>query len=144
MTYRLLDHTADIAIEIDAADEAGLFDALAKGLLHVLTDVPGCAEGTSHMDATVEGHDLGALLVAFGNEVLFLFEVETFLWSGAELLSIEDGEARIRIFGERFDPERHPIARPFKAVTHHDAVVTRLPAEGEAQPRWTAEIIVDL
>lgn len=144
MPYTLVDHTGDIALALEGADAAALFDGLTRGLLHVLTDEASCEvrEDRAH-EVTLEAGDLAELLVAFGNEWLFLFEVEQLLGARVELTALDedapDGVAGTFVLhGERFDPERHPIARPFKAVTHHDAVVTRHDAG------LRASIVIDL
>jgi SHS2 domain-containing protein len=146
MSYRFVDHTGDFAIELEAADVPGAFVEAARGLLHLLTDAPQSVSEREQRPIGLDAIDGESLLVALGNELLYLFEVEGFLWarlvttsSASDLL---EGSLAGELHGEAFDPERHPIARPFKAVTHHGA---ELEETGEEEGRNVrARFVVDL
>ena len=55
------------------------------------------------------------------NELIYLFEVEEYLCARFEVDELGEDFLSGTAHGERFDAERHPIARPMKAVTHHGA-----------------------
>ncbi len=134
--HRFFDHTADSGVELEAPDFAGLASASAVALLDLLTGAPKTVDPIEERRFAVEGVDEADLLVAIGNELLFLFDVEGFLCCALEV-SGTDG-LRCVARGELRDPDRHPIAVPIKAVTHHGAGVSRLP------DRWTATLVYDL
>ncbi len=142
MDYRFVDHTGDFALEVEAAGPEAAVEATARGLLHLLTDAPESVREEETRTITLEALDGASLLVELGNELLYLFEAEGFLWSRLVLTpggpSPMEGALEGTLHGEPFDPSRHPIARPFKAVTHHGALLRRRAAGTEAR------IIVDL
>lgn len=137
-TYTFFDHTGDYGVDLEAPDEEGLVEAFARAFVDLLTGSPESVGETVEREVEVEGLDFVDLLVAFGNELVFLFEVEGFLCASFEVSEFDDqllvGVAR----GEVYDPERHPISRPMKAVTHHGACLE----EGPAGVR--ARIVFDL
>jgi len=138
-THTLVDHTGDIAADLRASSVAGLFRAATVALLDVLTDaVPSVGDEASRA-LTLDGIDAEDLLVALGNELLFLFEVEGFLARDLHLEELDETTLRGTLRGALFDPERHPIARPIKAVTHHQAHI-----EEHADGSVTARLVFDL
>ncbi len=137
-TYRLVDHTGDFALEVEAPDMAGVASGVVRGLLALLTDAPATVSTEHELDLDVNGIDEAATLVALGNEVLYLFDAERWLAADVTLTVVEPTRLAGVVRGEPFDPARHPIARPFKAVTHHGAAVVR---DGD---RLRARLVVDL
>jgi SHS2 domain-containing protein len=137
-SHRFFDHTGDFGADIEASSREEIFAELAPALVHLLTDKTQAVLSTEDREIEVEGIDDEALLVALGNELLYLFEVEGFLAASLSDVDIEDGVLSALVHGERFDPARHPIARPIKAVTHHGAEVV------EADGAWKARVIFDL
>lgn len=117
MPYRLLPHTADIAVELRAPDEAGLREAGVEALRELLV-------GSSPVHALAErpieprGADATERLVHFLGDVLYLYDTERFVPARA-------GPAGV--LGEPFDPARHVAIREVKAVTHHGAEVQTRP-----------------
>jgi len=116
--YRFVPHTADIAVELVARDEAGLRASGVDALRTLLV-------GSSTVEAREERPvDLGRArwensgaaqrLVRFLAEVLYLYDAERFVPARA-------GGAGV--LGEPFDPARHTAAREVKAVTYHGATV---------------------
>ena len=137
-SHRFFDHTGDFGADMEAQTREELFAELAPALMHLLTDNLQVILTTDDYELEVEGIDDEALLVALGNELLYLFEVEGFLSASLSDVEVEDGVLRARVHGEHFDPARHPIARPIKAVTHHGAEVAL------ADGTWKARVIFDL
>jgi SHS2 domain-containing protein len=111
--YRLLPHTADIAVAIIAPDEAGLRAAGIAALRELLV-------GSSPVRVVAEraiaprGHDVAERLVRFLQDALYFYAVEGFVPG-------ETGPAGI--LGEPFDPGRHTALREVKGVTYHGATV---------------------
>ncbi|HJK91587.1 MAG TPA: archease [Polyangiaceae bacterium LLY-WYZ-15_(1-7)] len=121
MPYRFLDHTGDFAIELEAADAPEAYGLATRALLHLLTDAPETVRETTTRDIALEGVDPTDLLITLGNELLFLFEVEGFLAARLDVEHCDDDTLEGTLHGAPYDPAHHPIARPAKAVTHHDA-----------------------
>ena len=114
MPYRLVPHTADIAVELVAPDEPGLRAAGIDALRDLLV---GSSPVQSLAERPIEpqGRDVAERLVRFLEEALYLY-AEQFVPGRA-------GPAGV--LGEPFDPARHVALREVKAVTYHGATVRR-------------------
>ncbi|MCO5166554.1 MAG: archease [Planctomycetes bacterium] len=124
-SYRFFDHTGDFGVDVEAPDEGAAVAACARAFLALLTDAPETVAEREAREVSVTGIDAPATLVALGNELLYLFEVERFLCARFSPARVEATRIEGTAHGERFDPARHPIARPVKAVTHHQAALAR-------------------
>lgn len=131
-THTFFDHTGDYGVDLAGESFEELLDALARAFLDLLTGAPEAVAEVEARSLEVRGVDEEDLLVALGNELLFRFEMG-FLVARLKVSAVleEDGSEgpegelvlQAQAWGETFDPERHPIARPMKAVTHHQASV---------------------
>lgn len=140
--YRFIDHTGDFGLELEAADLGEVFAGVARAFADLLTDGPDLVAAQEARELTVSGLDAPDLLVAFANELLYLFEVEGFLCARFEPTRASPSEVAGTCFGEPYDPARHTIARPVKAVTHH--AVRCEPARPSEGDGWRARLIFDL
>lgn len=137
-SYRFFDHTGDFGVELAGRDAGALASALARAWLDLFTGAPQAVAEVEAREVEVSGVDEADLLVALGNELIYLFEVEKLLCARFEPTACEPGRLRGVVHGERFDPTRHPVARPVKAVTHHGA---------RCEPHeagWRGRIVFDL
>jgi SHS2 domain-containing protein len=115
MPYRLLPHTADIAAELRARDEAGL-RAAGVEVLRALLVADSVVRTAQERPVELRGADAPERLVHFLSDVLYLYDSERFVPACA---------AGAGVLGEPFDPARHHAQREVKAVTHHDAQIRR-------------------
>jgi SHS2 domain-containing protein len=136
--YQFFDHTGDFGVEVRAETPEEAVEEAARALLDLLTGAPETVREQESRALLVEGLDAAETLVALGNELLFLFETEGFLCARLELDEVAEDAFEGVAHGERFDPDRHPIARPIKAVTHHGA---ELSPTGDG---WRIRLIFDL
>ncbi|RMG07724.1 MAG: archease [Planctomycetota bacterium] len=120
-SLRFFDHTGDFGVVLEAPGLGGLAELLVRAFLELLIEVPAAVHERSEHRIELEGIDGADLLVALGNELVYLFEVEGFLAARLEVLRASETALCGVLHGDRFDPEEHPIARPVKAVTHHGA-----------------------
>lgn len=145
MSFRLVDHTADLAIEAEGASaEEALADA-ARGLTAVLSgrrDLHRLGLPDRELAFSVEAPDRVALLVAFLSELLWHYESEDLLWlgGGVRLGTGREGIARLEAVGNavRHDPARHGRGVEVKAVTYHDVRFE------EAARRWRLRVLLDI
>lgn len=136
-THRLLEHTADMGIEVEAESLEDLFAEAALGLREVIFDGSrGWALDTYTLEA--RGEDEGEMLVDFLAEVLFLVESRGLFPATIASLVIEGSSVRAGIGAEPFDSERHVVEREVKAVTFHQLRVERLGG------LWRAQVYLDL
>jgi SHS2 domain-containing protein len=128
--FRFLEHTADAYIEAygDTMEEA--FENAAFATLAVMTDAEK-VEPRIENDVEVEAQDEYALLYNWIEELLIMFETTGNLYSRFKISSIEKTRSGLRlkakIWGEPFDPERHPSKVGVKAITYHRMEILRKP-----------------
>ena len=139
MPYRVLDHTADLALEITAPTRAGLYQEAAAGFGDCLVELSGVVERAQRRFAVAAG-DWELLLVEWLAELLHAFESDGFLARRAEVVVTgENGCALTAVaFGEHFDPERHALRVLIKGVTYH-ALRVNQDAGG-----WTGHVVFDI
>lgn len=156
MSHRFFDHTADVGVDIEAPDRDGLFTEALHAFTDTLTPFEGLgsgggsgAERAVEWEIDLEAESLDELLMLWLEELLFLFEVDALLFSGAEVRvegvegregQGEEGPWRLHAVahGEVYDPERHPLKVLIKGVTYHELAVEEL-SEG-----WRARVIFDI
>jgi SHS2 domain-containing protein len=142
VSYRLLDHTADLALEVQAPTRDDLFAEAAAALTDCLTDRERIAERASRAVALAAG-DLGTLMVDWLTDLLVAFEVEGLLAARARVEVAPRGEGgwalAAEVWGEPRDEARHPLKTLVKGITYHQLEVAPEPTGG-----WRARITLDL
>ncbi len=136
MGYEWIEHTADVAVKVWGKDVQELFSEAAKALFSVITDIE---KVTPKFEERIEaeGEGVEGLLVGWLNELLYLHEVKGMLFSQFEP-KLTKGRVEGKTRGEPFDPSRHEILTPVKAVTYHGLELKR--EEGH----WEATLIFDV
>lgn len=137
--YTLIDHTADMAFEVEAKDWPSLLAAATLALSDLVRPL-GSFDIWTNRRVSVRGEDREEVLVAWLNEVLYLFESGGFLPALAEVEQADDRRASGVLRGGCTDPALEPPDRVVKAVTFHDLHVEE---GGNGRP-WRARIVVDL
>lgn len=135
--FRTLDHTADIGVEVQGADQGALFRNAARALTSLLTD-PGVLHPLVSLPVAIEAGDTGELLVHWLNTLLYLFETRGFLTCGAVFEEMSPARLRATLQGETYEEGRHPVHRVPKAATYHRLQVM------EDEGRWVARVYFDL
>jgi SHS2 domain-containing protein len=128
-----------MGFEVRAGRREDLYEEAARALFELIVDDLGAVRARERVAVEVDGAaDPADLLVRFLSELLFLHDARGWLFRGAEVVFVDDGRIRAEGRGERFDPDRHRIARQVKAVTYHGAHV------GRDESGWSARIVLDL
>lgn len=139
MGHRLIDHTADIGVEVEAGSREELFASMTEAFADCLTD-PATVEERTERRFSVEAEDLESLAVEWLGELLYAFDVDRQLFRSAEVELEGSSALRLRATarGEAYDPSRHPIKVLIKGVTYHALEVRR------RDGRWWGRIIFDV
>ncbi|MHB1435287.1 MAG: archease [Thermoplasmata archaeon] len=129
--------TADVGIWARGRSSEALFEALGLGLYALLTD-RRTVRAREERRVTATAADLSGLVVGFLTELVVRQQVEGFLARRIELAFTPGPPPSIdaRLFGEPFDPDRHPAKVEVKAITFHRLEFD--PARGRAR------VIVDI
>lgn len=135
--YHLLEHTADIGIAADADSRAGLAAQSGEGLKFLLFGPTTVIEQTMQTVSSA-GNSPEETLVNWLNELLYLMEEKQLVPARIGVDRFTDNRITGTISGEPFDPERHRMLREIKAVTHHQASVTK------KEEHWSSVVYLDL
>ena len=139
--FRFLEHTADAYIEAygDTLEEA--FENAALATMDVMTDAE-TVEPKIEDNVEVEAHDEYALLYNWIEELLIQFDTTENLYSRFKISSIEETPSGMRlkakIWGEPFDPKKHPQKVGVKAITYHRMEIVKKPK------KVTVKFILDI
>ncbi|NOT32140.1 MAG: archease [Planctomycetes bacterium] len=148
MSWRTLDHTADVGIEVQAGTWAELCEEAARAFGEFVADGPlAPALHETERALAVRGTDRVETWVRFWRELLRLWTVEGFLAAHARVETSTDGLALTARVGcvsaGALDPAR---CADVKAVTWHAARVEGPGSEPGRAPEggWLATIVLDL
>jgi len=120
--YEVFDHTADIGIHAFGRTLPELFIHAAQGMESLVVAPEQVRESVSRAIA-VEGHDIVSLLIAWLNELIFLFDTEYLLFRTFEISAFTETSLKGSASGEPYDAQRHELSSAIKAVTWHEAAV---------------------
>jgi len=115
MSYEELPHTADVKIRARAPDCAGLFSEAFRALMQVMygEDRAGGTSRTIDLSAP----DRESLLCDFLSETLYLSEVDSLVFSQAEV-TLDGLRLHAVLDGEAFDPARHAQGTEVKGISY--------------------------
>jgi SHS2 domain-containing protein len=122
--FELIEHTADVGIVACGADVKEAFANAARGMFSLIVE-PGSIRDTTHRDIEVTAPDEESLLVAWLNELIYLFDAETMLFSRFNITELGDTRLKARAYGEPVDESRHRLKTGIKAATYHMVEVAR-------------------
>lgn len=145
--FEPIDISGDAGIMARGRDLAGLFVNAALGMYSLITDPDGVAEQEERL-VTARSGSLDGLLVAWLNELVFLFDAHGFVGRKVKITRMaapsgsgegaEEYSMRATVTGEEFDSSRHEGHLLIKAATYHRLRVER---RGEC---WEAEVVFDI
>jgi len=116
--FEIIEHTADVGIAAYGSGLERAFANAAYALFSLMVDLKSV--GTTlcrEVEVTAENQE--DLLVAWLNELLYLFEVESVLFRRFTVGELTESRLRSRCYGELIDPARHKIKMGIKAATYH-------------------------
>ncbi|MGQ9506832.1 MAG: archease [Candidatus Bathycorpusculaceae bacterium] len=139
--YKFLEHMADAYIAAYGKDLAEAFENAAIAMFDVMTEVEK-VKPKIRDEVEVEAKDEHALLYNWLEALLVKFEIEEMLYSKFKVSSLDDTSDGLRlkaeIWGEKFDPKRHPQKVGVKAVTYHRMEIVK------EQEKVTLKFILDI
>ncbi len=135
--YILIDHTADIGIDVFGATLPELFSNAAFAMFDIITDLSR-VEDTNTWETKVSAIDREQLLVNWLSELLYLHEVKNLLLKDFSITEMHDTQLHASLYGETFVEGKHVIKTEIKAVTYHGLSVI------QDHQQWKARVIFDL
>lgn len=141
--YRIVEHQADLAIGLEAADRQGLFRSALEAVVELLTGDALHHPSETDADAqigvssiTSEGFDDEERLVGLLNEMLYLCQVKN-------LLPVEIGDITFQGVSVSAQVSGYPgrglsrFVRDIKAATYHNLSIKK-------DNLWSAALIFDV
>jgi SHS2 domain-containing protein len=129
--------TADKGIRAWGPDPASVYRQAAHALWSLMVE-PASVEHRREIPVAVEADDRESLLVAWLNELLYLYETERFAAADCRIVSLSETRLDAEVCGEALDMARHVIVGHVKAVTYHQLLV------GQTAFGWEARVVVDV
>jgi len=126
--FDFLEHTADVYVRAHGKSTEEAYENAALSMFETMTDTDKIAQ-TQEDTVEVEAEDQYALLYNWLEALLVKFETENMLYSKFQITSwketTENFTLKAKIWGEKFDPQKHPQKVAVKAVTYHRMVIIR-------------------
>ncbi len=139
--FEFLEHTADVYVRAHGVNMEEAYQNAALAMFETMTDSTEIAQ-TTEESLEVEAEDQYALLYNWLEALLVKFETEGMLYSRFGISdwkeTAETFKFKAKVWGEKFDPKKHPQKVGVKAVTYHLMVVIREPE------RVILEFILDI
>ena len=124
--FEFLEHTADVYIRAHGKTMEEAYENAALAMFEVMTDTDKVAQAEED-SVEVEAEDQYALLYSWLEALLVKSETLGMLYSKFQITSWEETaenfKIKAKIWGEKFDPQKHPQKVAVKAVTYHRMVV---------------------
>jgi SHS2 domain-containing protein len=136
-SFREIEHTADLAVEVTASTLTRLFATAGEALFALIAD-PKNIEPRNEIIVTATGSGPEELLHAWLCELLAQFNLNGFIGARCEVEQITAERVEGTIKGEKLDLKRHRFYTEIKGVTYHDFKVW------EEECLWHARVIFDV
>jgi len=135
--FEIIAVTADKGIRAWGPDRPSVFRQAALGLWSLMIE-PATVECRSVVPVAVEAENQEALLVAWLNELLYLYEAKGFIGGDCAAQSLTETRLVAEVRGEGVERARHVILSHVKAVTYHRLHI------GPTAAGWEARVVVDV
>ena len=139
--FEFLEHTADVYVRAHGKTTEEAYENAALAMFETMTDTDKIAQ-TQQETVEVEAEDQYGLLYNWLEALLVKFEVEGMLCSKFQISdwkeTAEIFKFKAAVWGEKFDPQKHPQKVGVKAVTYHRMMIIR------EKDRVVLEFILDI
>lgn len=136
-SFREIEHTADLGVEITAATFPALVAASGEALFALIADTRDICR-REEIIVSASGDEPEELLHAWLCELLARFNIEGFVGKKCVIDQITADRVEGKIRGEKLDLNRHRFRTEIKGVTYHEFRVW------QEDGLWRARIIFDV
>jgi SHS2 domain-containing protein len=136
-SYREIEHTADLGVEVNASKLSALFSAAGEALFALIAD-PGTIEGREKVTVSASADGPEELLHAWLCELLGQFNIKGFIAKSCAVDRLTHQQIDGTLEGEKLDLSRHAFHTEIKGVTYHGFRVW------EENGSWHARMIFDV
>lgn len=136
LSFKLLPHTADLIIQLEATSLEELFKAAAFGLVSVLKPEDLVINKKDfEYQKELESNSINLLLVDFLSDILTLIHIRKGLVSDIEILSLTESYINYTAYFQKVDE----FDRDVKAISYHNVKIIL-----NDRNLYEAEIIIDI
>jgi SHS2 domain-containing protein len=135
--FEFVDHTGDLGVRVFGENLPRLFEQAALALTFIVTEPETIRVSEIH-NLALEAKTDEELLIAWLNELVYLFDTQGLLFKEYDVLSVYDHRLEALARGEIYAESRHPIKTAVKAATYHQLKIEH------HKGLWTAQVIFDL
>ena len=127
--FKILSHTADVALEVQAGNLEALFAEAAEGWKYIVVEKSQIKPAQVRR-VTLSSFEAEDLLIQWLSELNYFLTVHRWILHKAERIELQSSENEWRldaeISGEFLDTERHYIYCDIKAVTYHQLNIRKV------------------
>ena len=135
--YEQFPHTADIGIRVFGKDLKDLFENAAFALFDTVADLEGLKPSIEEA-VKVEGGTSEELLVAWLDELLYLFYTKEIIFSEFKIAELSDKKLTAKAFGKSVSSNRNRLKTEIKAATYSGLKIDK------SDNGYKVEIILDV
>jgi len=136
-SYKILDHTADIGIEVCGKTQKEALANTVEAMFDLIADSENISV-VQEKHLTITGADTADMLINLLREALYMFYSQAWLCKKCEILELSAEKIVAKISGEPYDAKKHQLKMEIKAVTYHTLKIERM---GNG---WRARVIFDV
>jgi SHS2 domain-containing protein len=126
--FEFLEHTADVYVRARGKTMEEAYENAALAMFETMTDTDKIALAEEET-VEVEAEDQYALLYNWLEILLVKFETNDMIYSKFQISNWEETtetfKFKAKIWGEKFNPQKHPQKVGVKAVTYHRMMIIR-------------------
>ena len=117
MSYKFIDHTADIAFEANGKTLEELFESAALAVFDTMVDL-NTVIGNEKKIIRLEAASIERLFLDFLEELIFLKDFKYMVFNKFEV-KINNNRLDAVLHGDKINPSKHKLKVDVKAVTMH-------------------------
>jgi len=140
--FEPVEHTADVGVRAWGRTLEELFTQAGLGMVSLLVD-PASVRSAARRTVRLEAHDLEECLIAWLQEILYLYEVGRFVPAGVAVTQVTPESVTAEVIGEPLDRSRHESRADIKAATYHDLRIRTIRDAGGGD-RYETVVIFDI
>ena len=135
--YKILDHTADIGIEVCGKRKEDIFICAVEAMADLIVDLKSISDD-EEKTITVAGAGEEELLINFLREALYLFNGNGWLIKNCRAVDVSPQCVTAHLRGGRYNPQKQQMKMEIKAVTYHQLSFHK------SDQGWKAQVIFDV
>ena len=116
--FQLIEHTADTGLVAYGSSLAEAFANAAYGLFSIIAEISKVKEAESY-PVEISADDNESLLFNWLNHLIYIFDVEHFLFRRFDISKLTTKKLKAICLGEKYDPSRHQLKTGVKSATYH-------------------------